>query len=182
MSGLSHISLPNICSGNENRCCQWWNEVKLMKMALNSFNSNLHFLFYNLDDFLHNLQRNCLKCTCSASITSHLNWSVVDDFLTNRAEPMTGVFFVPDGTEIVTYADECTINASDPCFDGICSKLNTHLPGLVAYSYARNKIKSTPTLFITWFAEIRTDLTVQSREIWYWPRTTPKCSSRPLKP
>ena len=70
----------------------------------------------------------------------------------------------PDGIEIVTYADDCTILASGPQIDNICERLNSYLADLVNFFTARNmKIsasKSSATLFTTWTAEVRLPLNV----------------------
>lgn len=71
----------------------------------------------------------------------------------------------PEGIELVSYADDCSILCSDPDIDSICDRLNPYLETLKNWFLGRklelSSEKSTATIFTTWTKEVNTTLNIK---------------------
>ncbi|XP_037819861.1 uncharacterized protein LOC119609216 [Lucilia sericata] len=70
----------------------------------------------------------------------------------------------PDGVQIISYADDCSILATGNSIDDLCGLINSYLCDLSSFFHLRNlKIsptKSSATLFTTWTKEVGLELDV----------------------
>ncbi|XP_037827577.1 uncharacterized protein LOC119615640 [Lucilia sericata] len=77
----------------------------------------------------------------------------------------------PDGVQIISYTDDCSILATGNSIDDLCSLINSYLCDLSSFFHLRNlKIsptKSSGTLFTTWTKEVglELDVTVDGEKI-----------------
>ncbi|KAI5707813.1 hypothetical protein M8J77_010316 [Diaphorina citri] len=71
----------------------------------------------------------------------------------------------PEGIQLTTYADDCTILCSDNKIGNICEQINPYLDTLKNWFRERklelSAEKSTATLFTTWTKEVNTELDIK---------------------
>lgn len=70
----------------------------------------------------------------------------------------------PEGVELISYADDCTILATGHNVDSLCGLVNGYLREITDFFTGRNlqlsPAKSSATLFTTWTKEVRLELNV----------------------